>query len=56
MVSNEPFELDLSFVSIAGIISGALLQIRETFDLSCVVQQLVVGSLFLSAFISSFFG
>uniref|UniRef100_A0A131YBU4 Solute carrier family 2 facilitated glucose transporter member 12 n=1 Tax=Rhipicephalus appendiculatus TaxID=34631 RepID=A0A131YBU4_RHIAP len=40
----------------SGIISGALLQIRETFDLSCVVQQLVVGSLFLSAFISSFFG
>ncbi|KAH8032172.1 hypothetical protein HPB51_023316 [Rhipicephalus microplus] len=38
------------------IISGALLQIREIFDLSCVVQQLVVGSLFLSAFISSFFG
>ncbi|XP_037498485.1 solute carrier family 2, facilitated glucose transporter member 10 isoform X1 [Rhipicephalus sanguineus] len=40
----------------SGIISGALLQIREIFDLSCVVQQLVVGSLFLSAFISSFFG
>ncbi|KAK8763772.1 hypothetical protein V5799_033615 [Amblyomma americanum] len=40
----------------SGIISGALLQLRETFDLSCVVQQLVVGSLFLSAFVASFFG
>lgn len=40
----------------SGIISGALLQVREIFDLSCVVQQLVVGSLFLSAFVSSFFG
>ncbi|XP_077546458.1 solute carrier family 2, facilitated glucose transporter member 10-like isoform X2 [Haemaphysalis longicornis] len=40
----------------SGIISGALLQVREIFDLPCVVQQLVVGSLFLSAFVSSFFG
>lgn len=40
----------------SGIISGALLQVREIFDLSCVIQQLVVGSLFLSAFVSSFFG
>lgn len=39
----------------SGIIAGALLQIREIFDLSCNVQQLVVGSMFLSAFLSSFF-
>ncbi|XP_075524628.1 solute carrier family 2, facilitated glucose transporter member 10-like isoform X1 [Dermacentor variabilis] len=40
----------------SGIIAGALLQVREVFDLSCVVQQLVVGSVFFSAFVTSFFG
>ncbi|XP_037555058.1 solute carrier family 2, facilitated glucose transporter member 12-like [Dermacentor silvarum] len=39
-----------------GIIAGALLQVREIFDLSCDVQQLVVGSVFFSAFVTSFFG
>lgn len=40
----------------SGIIAGALLQVREIFDLSCDVQQLVVGSVFFSAFVTSFFG
>ncbi|XP_070396985.1 solute carrier family 2, facilitated glucose transporter member 10-like isoform X2 [Dermacentor albipictus] len=40
----------------SGIIAGALLQVREVFDLSCDVQQLVVGSVFFSAFVTSFFG
>ncbi|CAN8004803.1 unnamed protein product, partial [Ixodes pacificus] len=40
----------------AGIISGALLQLKDTFGLSCVTQQLVVGSLFLGAFLASFVG
>ncbi|XP_040063446.1 solute carrier family 2, facilitated glucose transporter member 10 isoform X2 [Ixodes scapularis] len=39
-----------------GIISGALLQLKDTFRLSCVTQQLVVGSLFLGAFLASFVG
>ncbi|CAN8001051.1 unnamed protein product, partial [Ixodes hexagonus] len=39
-----------------GIISGALLQLKTTFKLSCVTQQLVVGSLFLGAFLASFVG
>ncbi|XP_064486787.1 solute carrier family 2, facilitated glucose transporter member 10-like isoform X2 [Ornithodoros turicata] len=39
-----------------GIISGALLQLRHLFHLSCVGQQLVVGTLFLGAFLASFFG
>ncbi|KAG0413249.1 hypothetical protein HPB47_009612, partial [Ixodes persulcatus] len=39
-----------------GIISGALLQLKDIFRLSCVTQQLVVGSLFLGAFLASFVG
>lgn len=39
-----------------GIISGALLQLKDTFQLSCITQQLVVGSLFLGAFLASFVG
>ncbi|XP_071807805.1 solute carrier family 2, facilitated glucose transporter member 10-like [Asterias amurensis] len=39
-----------------GIVSGALLQLREEFELSCLQQEMVVSSLLVGALIGALFG
>ena len=42
--------------SIAGIISGAILQLRDVFCLSCLYQELVISAMLLGAVFGSLIG
>ena len=46
----------INFASIPGIISGALLQLREEFSLSCEQQEYVVAAMLAGAIVASLTG
>lgn len=46
----------ISFYKFIGIMSGALLQLKEEFSLSCFEQEFVVSSLLIGATIGSILG
>ena len=43
-------------LNVSGIISGAILQLRDVFCLSCLYQELVISAMLMGAVIGSLIG
>ena len=44
------------FIGCTGIISGAVLQLRDVFCLSCLKQELVISAMLMGAMVGSIIG